>query len=75
MGRGEAARTQNTNRAGSNAPAGANEKACEGRSGAEGYDFVSSDEEATSALTHVALERGCAVLFDEQPGADIIAEF
>ncbi|MGT2468422.1 hypothetical protein ACVOMV_32195 [Mesorhizobium atlanticum] len=36
-------------------------------------DFVSSDEDATNALTQVALERGCAVLFDEQPGADIIA--
>lgn len=36
-------------------------------------DFVSSDDDATTALTQVALERGCAVLFDEQPGADIIA--
>lgn len=36
-------------------------------------DFVSSDEDATNALTQVALERGCAVLFDEQAGADIVA--
>ncbi|BCM18759.1 hypothetical protein MJ8_25310 [Mesorhizobium sp. J8] len=35
-------------------------------------DFVSSDEDATNALTQVALERGCAVLFDEQAGADIM---
>jgi hypothetical protein len=35
-------------------------------------DFVSSDEDATNALTQVALERGCAVLFDEQAGADIV---
>lgn len=35
-------------------------------------DFVSSDEDATKALTQVALGRGCAVLFDEQPGADIV---
>lgn len=35
-------------------------------------DFVSSDTDAANALTQVALERGCAVLFDEQPGADII---
>lgn len=35
-------------------------------------DFVSSDEEAANALTQVALKRGCAVLFDEQPGADIL---
>jgi len=25
-------------------------------------------------LTQVALRRGCAVLFDEQPGADIVGE-
>ena len=37
-------------------------------------DFVSSDEAATNALTPVALERGCAILFDEQPGADIVGE-
>lgn len=36
-------------------------------------DFVSSDEDAANALTQVALERGCSVLFDERPGADIIA--
>ena len=35
-------------------------------------DFVSSDEDAANALTQVALKRGCAVLFDEQPGADIV---
>lgn len=38
-------------------------------------DFVSSDEDATNALTQVALERGCAVLFDERPGADIVGEY
>jgi len=37
-------------------------------------DFVSSDEAAANALSRVALERGCAVLFDEQPGADIVSE-
>ncbi|MEW6633296.1 MAG: hypothetical protein AB1440_20690 [Pseudomonadota bacterium] len=37
-------------------------------------DFVSSDEAAANALTKVALKRGCAVLFDEQPGADIVPE-
>ncbi|WP_149802105.1 hypothetical protein [Mesorhizobium sp. NFR06] len=37
-------------------------------------DFVSSDEDATNALAQVALERGCAVLLDEQPGADIVGE-
>ncbi|WP_296742729.1 hypothetical protein [Mesorhizobium sp.] len=36
-------------------------------------DFVSSDEAAANALTQVALERGWAVLFDEQPGADIVS--
>lgn len=35
-------------------------------------DFVSSDESAANALTQVALDRGCAVLLDEQPGADIM---
>jgi hypothetical protein len=35
-------------------------------------DFVSSDEDAANALSTVALGRGCAVLFDEQPGADIV---
>lgn len=34
-------------------------------------DFVSSDEAAANALSAVALECGCAVLFDEQAGADI----
>ena len=37
-------------------------------------DFVSSDADAANALTKVALRRGCAVLFDEQPGADIVGE-
>lgn len=37
-------------------------------------DFVSSDEAAANALSQVALQRGCAVLFDEQPGADIVGE-
>lgn len=36
-------------------------------------DFVSSDEDAANALTQVALKRGCAVLFDEKPGAEILA--
>ena len=35
-------------------------------------DFVSSDEDAANALTQVALKRGCAVLFDERAGADIV---
>ncbi|WP_348626944.1 hypothetical protein [Mesorhizobium sp. M1A.F.Ca.IN.020.03.1.1] len=38
-------------------------------------DFVSSDEAAANALSQVALQRGCAVLFDEQPGADIVGEY
>ncbi|MDX8454685.1 hypothetical protein RFM98_18135 [Mesorhizobium sp. VK9D] len=37
-------------------------------------DFISSDEDAANALTLVALNRGCAVLFDEQAGADIVDE-
>jgi hypothetical protein len=37
-------------------------------------DFVSSDEAAANALSQVALARGCAVLFDERPGADIVQE-
>src|SRR5436190_21838947 len=44
MGRGGAARPQNTNRAGSSGLAGASGKNSEERSDAEGYDFVSSDE-------------------------------
>ncbi|MDX8433626.1 MULTISPECIES: hypothetical protein [Mesorhizobium] len=35
-------------------------------------DFISPDEVAANELSAVALERGCAVLFDEQPGADIL---
>jgi hypothetical protein len=35
-------------------------------------DFISPDETVANALSPVALARGCAVLFDEQPGADII---
>ena len=35
-------------------------------------DFVSPDETVANALSTVALERGCAVLFDEQAGADIL---
>jgi hypothetical protein len=35
-------------------------------------DFISPDEIVANALSPVALERGCAVLFDEQPGADIL---
>lgn len=37
-------------------------------------DFVSSDEAAANALSQVALECGCTVLFDERPGADIVPE-
>ena len=35
-------------------------------------DFVSPDETVANALSTVALDRGCAVLFDEQAGADIL---
>ena len=35
-------------------------------------DFVSSDESAANALSRIALERGCAVLFDERSGAEIV---
>ncbi|RWB34366.1 MAG: hypothetical protein EOS57_16250 [Mesorhizobium sp.] len=35
-------------------------------------DFISPDEIVANALSPVAWERGCAVLFDEQPGADIL---
>ncbi|GLS39749.1 hypothetical protein GCM10010869_53460 [Mesorhizobium tianshanense] len=35
-------------------------------------DFISPDEIVANALSPVALQRGCAVLFDEQPGADIL---
>lgn len=35
-------------------------------------DFVSPDETVANALSTVALERGRAVLFDEQAGADIL---
>jgi hypothetical protein len=35
-------------------------------------DFVSPDEAVANALSAVALRRGCAVLFDEQAGADIL---
>ena len=35
-------------------------------------DFVSPDETVANALSAVALQRGCTVLFDEQPGADIL---
>src|SRR5438270_5061341 len=44
MGRGEAVRPPNTNHAGSSDPAGASGKRNVGRSGAEDYDFESSDE-------------------------------
>jgi hypothetical protein len=36
-------------------------------------DFISSDQDAANALSKVALDRGCAVLFDERPGAEIVA--
>ncbi|AZO47933.1 MAG: hypothetical protein EOS58_18435 [Mesorhizobium sp.] len=35
-------------------------------------DFISPDEMVANELSAVALERGCSVLFDEQPGADIL---
>ncbi|AZN98764.1 hypothetical protein EJ066_17245 [Mesorhizobium sp. M9A.F.Ca.ET.002.03.1.2] len=35
-------------------------------------DFISPDETVANALSTVALERGCSILFDEQPGADIL---
>ena len=35
-------------------------------------DFVSPDEAVANALSAVAVQRGCAVLFDEQAGADIL---
>ena len=35
-------------------------------------DFVSPDDALANALSAVALERGYAVLFDEQAGADIL---
>ncbi|MBZ9807338.1 hypothetical protein LB566_10530 [Mesorhizobium sp. CA13] len=35
-------------------------------------DFVSADETVANALSEVALQCGCAVLFDEQAGADIL---
>lgn len=35
-------------------------------------DLVSPDDAMANALSAVALKRGCAVLFDEQAGADIL---
>ncbi|ESW64843.1 hypothetical protein NKH34_28795 [Mesorhizobium sp. M1148] len=35
-------------------------------------DFVSPDETVANALSAVALGRGCAVVFDERAGADIL---
>ncbi|MCC2689909.1 MAG: hypothetical protein K0S21_2712 [Rhizobiaceae bacterium] len=35
-------------------------------------DFVTSDETAANAIAEVALAFGCTVVFDEQPGAEIL---
>ena len=35
-------------------------------------DFVSSDQAAADAIAEVAVALGCSVVFDEQPGADIL---
>jgi len=36
-------------------------------------DFVTPDEEMADELSLVAVRMGCAVVFDEQPGADTLA--
>lgn len=36
-------------------------------------DFVTSDEEMADEISEVAVKMGCAVVFDEQPGADTLA--
>jgi hypothetical protein len=34
-------------------------------------DFVTPDEEMADEISRVAVKMGCAVVFDEQPGADM----
>lgn len=36
-------------------------------------DFVTSDEEMADEISRVAVGMGCAVVFDEQAGADTLA--
>ena len=36
-------------------------------------DFVTPDEEMADEISEVAVKLGCAVVFDEQPGADTLA--
>lgn len=36
-------------------------------------DFVTPDEEMADEISEVAVKMGCAVVFDEQPGADTLA--
>jgi hypothetical protein len=36
-------------------------------------DFVTPDEEMADEISEVAVRMGCAVVFDEQPGADRLA--
>ena len=36
-------------------------------------DFVTPDEEMADEISKVAVKMGCAVVFDEQPGADTLA--
>jgi hypothetical protein len=35
-------------------------------------DFVTSDEILANALSAVAVKLGCAIIFDEQPGAEVL---
>jgi hypothetical protein len=36
-------------------------------------DFVTSDEEMADEISRVAVSMGCAIVFDEQSGADTLA--
>ena len=36
-------------------------------------DFVTPDQEMADEISRVAVRMGCAVVFDEQPGADTLA--
>ena len=36
-------------------------------------DFVTSDEEMADEISKIAVKMGCAVVFDEQAGADLLA--
>jgi hypothetical protein len=36
-------------------------------------DFITPDEEMADEISRVAVKMGCAVVFDEQPGADTLA--